>query len=60
MAREQSNSASAAEEAAEKGLYSLCHSEQSEESLFDLTPRKEREIPRFAQNDKINYFFRSR
>jgi hypothetical protein len=36
----------------------FCHSERSEESLFDLTPQKEREIPRFARNDKINYFFR--
>src|ERR1700674_1998005 len=30
----------------------FCHSERSEESLFDLTPRNEREIPRFARNDK--------
>jgi hypothetical protein len=27
----------------------FCHSERSEESLFDLTSQKEREIPRFAQ-----------
>jgi hypothetical protein len=30
----------------------FCHSERSEESLFDLRPGKEREILRFAQNDK--------
>jgi hypothetical protein len=30
----------------------FCHSERSEESLFGLTTRKEREIPRFARNDK--------
>ena len=30
----------------------FCHSERSEESLFGLSPRKEREIPRFARNDK--------
>jgi putative membrane protein insertion efficiency factor len=30
----------------------FCHSERSEESLFDLSPRKEGEIPRFARNDK--------
>src|ERR1700688_750436 len=37
----------------------FCHSERSEESLFDLRPRKEREIPRFARNDKKNCIFRS-
>jgi len=31
----------------------FCHSERREESLFDLSPRKEREIPRFARNDKM-------
>src|SRR4029077_12637173 len=35
---------------------SFCHSERSEESLFDLAPGNEREIPRFARNDKINRF----
>ena len=35
------------------------HSERSEESLFDRNSGKEREILRFAQNDKINYLFRS-
>jgi hypothetical protein len=31
----------------------FCHSEQSEESLFDFSAaQKEREILRFAQNDK--------
>jgi iron complex transport system substrate-binding protein len=38
----------------------FCHSERSEESLFDLSPRKEGEIPRFARNDKsVGHFFRS-
>jgi uncharacterized protein len=37
----------------------FCHSERSEESLFDPSPRKEGEIPRFARNDKKGgYFFR--
>jgi hypothetical protein len=37
----------------------FCHSERSEESLFDLSPRKEGEIPRFARNDKKGgHFFR--
>ena len=36
---------------------SFCHSERSEESLLDLNPTREGEIPRFARNDKINYFF---
>jgi hypothetical protein len=31
----------------------FCHSERSEESLFDLSARKKGEIPRFARNDKI-------
>jgi hypothetical protein len=31
----------------------FCHSERSEESLFDLSLRKEREIPRSARNDKM-------
>ena len=34
-----------------------CHSERSEESLFDLPPRKRREIPRSARNDKNNSIF---
>ena len=39
----------------------FCHSERSEESLFDLSPRKEGEIPRFARNDKKGWhFFRKR
>src|SRR5271169_2640044 len=33
-------------------IYYFCHSERSEESLRGLKPRKEREIPRFARNDK--------
>jgi hypothetical protein len=33
---------------------SLCHSERSEESLFDLRARKKQgEILRFAQNDNV-------
>ena len=31
----------------------FCHSERGEESLFDLSLRKEREILRFARNDKM-------
>jgi hypothetical protein len=46
-------------EAAEKGPHSFCHSERSEESLFLFMELNRREIPRFARNDKINYFFRS-
>jgi hypothetical protein len=49
-------------EAAEKGPHSFCHSEvaaATEESLFLFMELNRREIPRFAQNDKINYFFRS-
>jgi hypothetical protein len=39
--------------------YHFCHSERSEESLFDLkVENKEREILRSAQNDKIKHFFR--
>jgi hypothetical protein len=49
----------AAEEAAGKGLYFFCHSERSEESLFLFMELNRREIPRFARNDKTNYFFRS-
>jgi hypothetical protein len=48
-----------ASEAAEKGPHSFCHSERSEESLFLFMELNRREIPRFARNDKINYFFRS-
>ena len=32
---------------------------RSEESLFLFMGLNRREIPRFARNDKINYFFRS-
>jgi len=36
----------------------LCHSERSEESLFDLSrEKKSREILRFAQNDNAFEFF---
>jgi hypothetical protein len=38
---------------------SFCHSERSEESLFLFLGLNRREIPRFARNDKIGYFFRS-
>jgi hypothetical protein len=48
-----------AEQAAEKGPHSFCHSERSEESLFLFMGLNRREIPRFARNDKINYLFRS-
>jgi len=38
----------------------FCHSEQSEESLLCSGPGKEREIPRFARNDKkLGDIFRS-
>src|ERR1700686_5446727 len=46
-------------EAVEKGPNAFCHSERSEESLFLFMESNRREIPRFARNDKINYFFRS-
>jgi hypothetical protein len=36
-----------------------CHSERSEESLFPFMDLNRSEIPRFAQNDKEKYFFRS-
>src|ERR1022692_2474854 len=49
----------AAEQAAEKAPPPFCHSERSEESLFLFLNLNRREIPRFARNDKINYFFRS-
>jgi hypothetical protein len=32
---------------------------RAEESLFLFMEFNRREIPRFARNDKINYFFRS-
>jgi hypothetical protein len=48
----------AAEEAAEISVQHFCHSERSEESPFLLLSLNPREILRFAQNDKINYFFR--
>jgi hypothetical protein len=48
-----------ASQAAKKGSHSFCHSERSEESLFLFMGLNRREIPRFARNDKINYFFRS-
>jgi hypothetical protein len=35
----------------------FCHSERSEKSLLGFSPGKEREIPRFARNDELNYFF---
>ena len=39
----------------------FCHSERSEESLFDLRSKREGEIPRFARNDKKGgHFFRKR
>jgi 4-aminobutyrate aminotransferase-like enzyme len=38
----------------------FCHSERSEESLLGLNPTEEREIPRFARNDKKEgHVFRS-
>jgi len=40
-------------------LQTLCHSERSEESLFPFMELNRREILRFAQNDKVNYSFRS-
>jgi len=40
--------------------YLFCHSERSEESLFDVsTENKQRQILRFAQTDKRFEFFRS-
>src|SRR5271169_2276857 len=42
-----------------KTPHAFCHSERSEESLFLFMGLNRREIPRFARNDKINYFFRS-
>ena len=51
--------APAAEQAAEKlKLLSFRGTLRAEESLRLLT-LEPREIPRFARNDKINYFFRS-
>ena len=47
-----------ASEDAEISVPHFCHSERSEESLFLLLSLNPREILRFAQNDKINYFFR--
>jgi len=45
--------------APEKAAY-FCHSERSEESLPGLRPRKQREIPRSARNDKkLERIFRS-
>jgi putative membrane protein insertion efficiency factor len=35
----------------------FCHSERSEESLFDLNPIKEGGIPRFARIDKKGWHF---
>jgi hypothetical protein len=37
----------------------FCHSKRSEESLFLFLGLNRGEIPRFAWNDKINYFFRN-
>jgi len=48
-----------AKQAAEKEHHSFCHSERSEESLLLFTVLNRREIPHFARNDKIDYFFRS-
>src|SRR5579862_6704433 len=48
-----------ASQAAEEVLPPFCHSERSEESLFLFLNLIRKEIPRFAQNDKINYSFRS-
>ena len=51
-----------AKEAAEKGPHPFCHSEvvaATEESLLLYMALNRRVIPRFARNDKINYFFRS-
>ncbi len=45
-------------ELAEKIVPHFCPSERSEESLFDLYPKREREIP-LARRDKKNYGFRS-
>src|ERR1700674_6078686 len=42
-----------------KGPTPFCHSERSEESLFLFMELNRRESLLFAQNDKINYFFRS-
>src|ERR1700674_2426157 len=42
-----------------KGPTPFCHSERSKESLFLFMELNRREILRFAQNDKINYLFRS-
>jgi len=49
----------AASQSAEKTSPEFCHSERSEESLFLFMGPNRREIPRFARNDKKNYFFRS-
>jgi hypothetical protein len=38
-------------------IYPFCHSERSEESLFLFLGSNRGEIPRFARNEKINYFF---
>jgi hypothetical protein len=42
-----------------KHATNFCHSERSEESLFVFLDLNRREIPRFARNDKIDYFFHS-
>ena len=41
-----------------ESIPTFCHSERSEESLLLLRGLNQREIPRFARNDKMNYFFR--
>src|SRR5579864_3326585 len=46
-------------QAAEKSVPHSCLSQRSAESLFLLLSLNPREILRFAQNDEINYFFRS-
>jgi hypothetical protein len=48
-----------ASQTAEKTPPEFCHSERSEESLFLFMGPNRREIPRFARNDKIKYFFRN-
>src|ERR1700683_3032129 len=48
-----------ASQATEKVPHTFCHSERSEESLFLFMRLNQREIPRFARNDKIDYVFRS-
>ena len=46
-------------QAADKEPRSFCNSERIEESLFLLKVLNRREIPRFARNDNMRYFFDS-